>query len=294
MKHAFLIMLHSNYEQTKKLLKLLDNVENHFFIHVDKKSNFSKKEEVDFRECIIKGQITFVERISVHWGGDSQIRAELALLKEAVKEDFDYFHLISGVDLPVKDWKTIDAYFQDNNGYQFVSFSPERYQVSLQKRVKYYWLFQEKIGNPKVAIKRRQMVKIFLLALQRGLIEIQQLFHVDRRKNQKIEFRTGSNWFSVTGDFARYIVQQERWIKKTFKYTLCGDEVFVCTLLANSKFAKQVLPNQRYVDWKRGNPYVFRLEDLNELLTCNKIFARKFDQTIDNKIIDAIYDKVKG
>lgn len=45
------------------------------------------------------------------------------------------------------------------------------------------------------------------------------------------------------------------------------------------------------MDWKRGNPYVFRLEDLNELLTCNKIFARKFDQTIDNKIIDAIYDK---
>ena len=44
----------------------------------------------------------------------------------------------------------------------------------------------------------------------------------------------------------------------------------------------------RYVDWERGGPYIFRLEDFDELTKCGMCFARKFDAKVDDKIIDKL------
>lgn len=49
----------------------------------------------------------------------------------------------------------------------------------------------------------------------------------------------------------------------------------------------------RYIDWNRGNPYVFRKDDYNELMSAKHMFARKFDENIDTEIIDMIYRELK-
>ena len=41
----------------------------------------------------------------------------------------------------------------------------------------------------------------------------------------------------------------------------------------------------RYVDFQRGNPYVFRIDDKGLLNSRKEIFARKFDYVIDKDII---------
>ena len=43
-----------------------------------------------------------MDRINVQWGGYSQIKCELKLLKSAIEHNYDYYHLISGVYLPLK------------------------------------------------------------------------------------------------------------------------------------------------------------------------------------------------
>ena len=155
------------------------------------------------------------------------------------------------------------------------------------------WLFQEEIGSPKKAIQQKDIYRIFLLAIQRAFVFIQKVLGVDRRKkNRKISFRIGSEWISITREFLSYVVGKEQWIKETFKDTLCPDEVFMTTLLSNSRFSDKVLENQRYIDWGRGNPYVFREVDYNELLVCEKMFARKFDETVDPQIVDKIYTSI--
>lgn len=226
-------------------------------------------------------------------GGYSQVQATLNLFNEAIKYDIDYFHLISGADLPLKTWEEFNTFFEENKGTQFVSYVPEEYQEKLQKRVKYYWLFQEQIGNPKQAIRQKEFRKVCLLIIQRGFVLIQKIIGVDRRKrNEDISFRVGSNWVSITNEFLKYIVSNEQWIKKTFKYTLCSDEVFVTTLLSNSKAFTKIQTNQRYIDWGRGNPYIFRNSDYNELMHSGKLFARKFNQEVDSKIIDRILQQL--
>lgn len=294
--HAFLIAAHNNWGQLGDLLSMLDNELSDIYIHIDKKVQF----RVEDRDALIKrtqfSKVTFCERYSVSWGGDSLINATLSLLKEATKKKHEYYHLISGADLPLKSINEIEVFFKENRGKEFVQFVPNEYQEEFQKRIKYYWFWQETIGNPRRYLKKFSW-KTILLLLQRGIVEMQKIIKIDRR-DKNIKYYAGANWFSITHEFACYIVSKEDWIKKTFSKTLCTDEMFVQTLLMNSQFKTSLFckgkdsssssANQRLVDWGRGNPYVFKIEDLDMLKNNNLIFARKFDETIDKQIIKEI------
>lgn len=125
------------------------------------------------------------------------------------------------------------------------------------------------------------------------------MLHFDRtRKSGATEFQYGTNWFSITHGFAKYVIEKKEWIKMTFRNTRCGDELFIQTLVVNSPYRDQLteiafednyMSCLRFIDWKRGKPYVFRLENYDELIESPYLFARKFDEKVDVEIINAIF-----
>lgn len=124
-KHAYLIMAHNNFKVLEKIIELLDNKKNDIYIHIDKKVKFNYEEEKKYKSMARNSKIKFLEnRIKISWGGYSQIECELLLIKEALKseENYSYFHLISGVDLPLKNSDQIYNFFEKNNGKEFVHF----------------------------------------------------------------------------------------------------------------------------------------------------------------------------
>ena len=48
-----------------------------------------------FKKIVKKSNLYFTSRISVNWGGESQIRCELLMLKEATVRQYDYYHLLT-------------------------------------------------------------------------------------------------------------------------------------------------------------------------------------------------------
>ena len=48
----------------------------------------------------------------------------------------------------------------------------------------------------------------------------------------------------------------------------------------------------REVDFKRGNPYVYRTENFEQLINSEKLFARKFSSQVDNDIVDKIFNYI--
>ena len=118
-KHAYLIMAHNNFEQLNKLLQLLDYEENDIYVHIDKKSKLDKEYLL---KHIKKSNVIFTDRVKVTWGSFSQIQAELVLLKESVKNNYEYYHLISGFDLPIRKQEVIHEFFSKNTGKIFVHF----------------------------------------------------------------------------------------------------------------------------------------------------------------------------
>ena len=95
-KHAYLIMAHDNFYILEKLIQLIDYDLNDIYIHIDKKAkNFNFNY---FRNLVNKSNIYFVKRFNVRWGGYSIVEAELELLNKAIKGEYEYYHIISGVD----------------------------------------------------------------------------------------------------------------------------------------------------------------------------------------------------
>lgn len=289
MRHAFLIIAHSNFDILEKQIELLNDERSDFYIHIDQKAKF----DIDsFNSKFSNASINFVERKKIKWGDYSQIDCEYRLLKESTKKYHDYYHLISGVDMPLHTIDEMEKIILKKGNKEFIHFDSDSISESELNRIKYYQL-----------IISRNKIWNFLNGI---IVKFQKIIHINRLSKINIKPMKGCNWFSITNECANYIVSKEDKIQKMFAHSICGDEIFLQTLVFNSRFIENVSEHNfcdnydcclRYIDWKRGNPYIFRNEDFNELVRSDCLFARKFDYQLDPKIVDMITDyllKKKG
>lgn len=266
---------------------MLDRDENDIYVHMDLKNK--QFDEDDCRNLIKKSGIYFTKRTSVTWGGYSQINSELILLETATAHrKYNYYHLLSGQDLPIKSNNEIMNFFKKHQGAEFVAFDKETFDCD--DRVRYFYPLQEMVGRNRKSLLGR---------ISSAMTLFQKIAHLKR--NAEIQFQKGPNWFSITDDLARYVIKRKEWINKVFHDSICCDEIFLQTMVINSMFADRIYQYagtenteeaaMRLVDWERGGPYVFKNEDYSELLNSNMIFARKFDCQTDNNIVNKLYAK---
>ena len=231
----------------------------------------------------------------IYWDvpiGGAVIDCELRLLCAAVPGGYDYYHLLSGVDVPVKTRQYIENYFSSvQPGTNFVHFQHKEIIHDHRDRVKFYYPLQRwNLQN-----------RIIRLALRRTGELLQRPF-VDRTKKDPdgYIFQKGANWFSITHALATYVLSQENWLRERYRSTFCADEIFLQTLVVNSPF-RDTLPSDyfgddhktclRYIDWQRGKPYSFRNEDYGELIATppEYLFARKFDYRTNAEVVDRLF-----
>lgn len=289
-KHAYLIMAHTQPELLKKLMSLLDDDRNDIYLHIDRKIKDFPIEEI--KNSVKHAECILTERTEVTWGNDSQIHCEMVLLKEAVKREHAYYHLLSGMDLPIKTQDEIHDFFRKYQGLEFVDEDQPIISEAALSRVRYGHHFYGKAGS----------IRDILGALE---TKGQKLLGIDRTKKYgNTVFQKGRNWFSITHGLASLTVEKEKWIQEVFGKSLCGDELFLQTIARNSKFAEKIcnpitmpeIPDTRYIDWERGsnnNPYVFRNADYEELKQTKSLFARKFDYQLDAQIVERLYADLK-
>ena len=196
-KHAYLIIAHKDDLTYRTLLRLLDDPRNDIFVHMDIKNVDYDVEKVN--NYIQNGRIVHTKRTNVTWGGYSQINAELLLLEYATLGNikYDYYHLISGQDLPIKGQDYIHEFFNRNLGKEFITFDSDSFNE--YRRVGYYRFFQEYIGRKSNGICRK---------CDKFLMRVQKLFKIKR--NSQVVFRKGTNWFSITDDLAHYVISQKK------------------------------------------------------------------------------------
>ncbi|MGB6178928.1 beta-1,6-N-acetylglucosaminyltransferase [Carnobacterium sp.] len=293
-KHAYLIMAHNQYDLLEQLIFQLDDERNDIYIHVDKKAtNFNSKH---FEQLSLKSALYLIPRIDIKWGGYSQIQCELALLKEANKKKYRYFHLLSGADFPLKTQNDIHDFFEKHDGKEFIHFSKIEYKETkkIVSRISRYHLFQDFL--PKISFKP---LNYLIIIVDKLFLAIQRLFGINRLKNKNLTVKFGSSWFSVTDEFVKYVLSHQEWIKKYFSHSKCADELFLQTLIYQSPFEKKLgshyfndkqLSNMRKIEWSKTannpNPEVWTIRDYDQLKKTAHLFARKFDLTVDSKIVE--------
>ena len=290
MKHAYLILAHGSYSLLQRFVSAIDDERNDIFIHIDRKQKELPRIQVRHSRLFLLDR----ERVSVFWGDVSVVAAEFALMASAYKQgEYAYYHLLSGVDLPLKSQNDIHDFFETHQGKEFIGFyDGADLSVSLVRKVQRYHLFaQDFRGSGLVFLAKR---------IARALaIRAQELLGIKRHTN--IRFAKGTQWWSLTGALIEQLLSNQDEILSLYKHTFCADEIAIQTYVYNSPFMAQVFApddeaksSLRHIGWREGALYDWTRADYEDLKRSTALFARKFNEEDPNfldSIIELSHDK---
>ena len=275
-RHAFLIIAHTSPELLALLLQSLDHPRVALFVHVDKRAPAvaQKVEETQLRFATLH---RLQPAQAVHWGDLSQVEVELRLFAAArAVEPFDYYHLLSGEDFLLRPIEEVLAFFDANAGKEFVGFwNSAEHQRDVYRKTQFRYLF--------TAYLRRQphhRLHALTTPLRKVWLILQKVFRYRRFPNRK--FHKGFNWCSITTPFCEHLLSERQHLLRTYRQTLCADEIYKQTLLAESPFFEQVYEvddpeagTRRLIDWQRGSPYIWEPDEVETLSRSPLLFVRK-------------------
>jgi hypothetical protein len=259
MKIAAAIVAHSKPRQLGALLDCLSNRDLWKpILHIDRKSDIG-----DFLPAIKDCQIT-QKRLSVNWGGYSQVDVSLNLLRHALEdESISHIYLLSGQCMPI---------VTDEEIYRRISALDGAMQTFQQmptstKPLTRLTLWSERDLSGPLSYAARISRK---LGVKRPLGEIADW-----------PLYGGSNWWVMERRNAKEIMgfcDKNPQIVDRFKHTECIDEVFFQTI---SKHIGLNMENRSPTQdiWVEGsrNPEIISEANLNLLNPSKYMFARKFD-----------------
>ena len=281
MKFAFLITAHKNTKVLGYLLRMIDSKDHDIYIHWDLKAPVP----VGLCEMVNKSRLTIVEeRYDVRWGSISQVKAEYALYKAAFGSGvhYDYYHLISGTDLPIKSNEYFQSFFSKHPGKNFVGFC----KAIVKERVEYKHVFVN-------CLRKRNRI---YTRCDKLYVALQKLLHIKNPALKDISIAKGANWCSVTENFVKELIEKEQWVIRAFSKTKHPDEYYKQTIARNGALYSTMFDTedeyngcQRLIDWNRGKPYCWEIGDLEEILKSGYLFCRKIE---NEELAKKLYDKI--
>lgn len=268
MKIAYLILVHKNPKQIKRLVNLLNG---DIYIHIDKKC--------DKRNFYIDNQkVKYItERINIHWGGFSMVQATLKLISTAKKHyNYDYYVLLSGDDYPIKNLNRFELYLNKYKKYNFMEY--DEFQLKWKH-------LKERYEKYRISESNNIVIKV--------LQKILNIFINNRKMFANMQPYKGSQWWGLNSEAIDYIltyIKNNKNIIRYFKHTYIPDEMFFQIILLNSYLKNRVINNNlRYILFKDSHPEILTIKNLNDLNNAeNKFFARKFDIEVDQEVLDLL------
>ncbi len=289
MKHAFLITAFKDPEHLSFLIDELVKYNSEIYVHIDKRTA-ELKTNLTLKYSSFKNIHILPHPVKVHWSGFSHLNAILILLNEAYNDQNNsYFHLISGQDIPLKDKKEFELFFENNNKDYITHFKlpNSRWTNGGLDRMEYYQL--NDIFDPK---------EKWFVRLNHRFINLQKKIGVIRKQPKYIQsYYGGGTWWSLSRNAINAVInftKQHPDFTKFFKNTNCSEEIFFQTILMNCNYKNEIInADLRYVNWttKHGScPAILDLDDLENIKQSKCLFARK----IDNKISEELKNKLIG
>jgi len=281
MKQAILITAYKDLNFISNILQYFDN-DFDFFIHVDKKC----KEDITFLQNDLR--VNVYRKYRIEWGGSNHIFAILLLIQEAFKvRKYEYYHLITGSDLPIKPLSEFKAYFENHRTDNFIEHFPLPHSdwgaEGGMDRIKYYWL-----GYNTVDVRNGwwQIVR-FTLRVQRKLKIQRKFVYFDGK------LWGGSTYWSLSRNAISKIIEfisENSGFVQRFQFTSIGEEIFIQSILKSFNDVELVNNYLRYINWGKdqSTPIILTEENHDEIIRSNCFFARKFDKEKSIKLMKSL------
>lgn len=280
--HAVLITAYKNYQYLVFLARwLTKNFD--VYVHIDKKSiEIGCEEQAELKRigCHV------ISNYSICWGGVNHLYAVLDLLRLAVVNEYDYYHLISGEDVLVNSYAQVQERFSGNDKI-YISCHDAVRDPMWNIRYRYWYFFKNK------DIRARFYRNVNQLSL--GL---QKLFCVNRRsiggeENICKGYLYGDFPHDAVQYVLRYVATNPKFLRD-LEYTYTPEEFFFQTIFINSPLRDRIAYNcLRYSIWeyKHGSiPGYLDETDWPMIRSGDYLFARKVNYQMSETLISMAKD----
>lgn len=293
-KIAYIILAHKYPKQLERLVLKLSAGGISFFIHIDKKTDRETYAEM-VRLLSPYENVHFLNRFVCDWGGYGHVEATMEGIRRslATQPACDYVILLTGQDYPIKSNDYIREYLNERKGQSFIEFyslPDERWKAEnggLDRTA--YWHVHW-FGHYFVFLKKDRFHAAGLNQIWRLIALILAL---PRNSPGKIQLYGGSAYWCLTRTAAEGVIEfvkHNTQYDKFFRYALLPEEEYFQTILLNSDIRNNMVnDNLRFIAWSDSpHPAIFRRRNFEELIHSGKLFARKFDLTLDPDLLDLI------
>lgn len=284
-RHAYLIISYEQPHMLARLIEAIDDERNDIFVHIDKKASWdSSMYEAQ------SSKLYFIPRIDARWGDYSLVEVELHLIESALQHGpYSYLHLLSDSDYPIKSQDYIHAECEQLAGREFIGYAKTNdTEKEIYNKVRYYYFFTKKFREN--TLPHRAFKYLYTRA--------QKCLGINRARG--IDFKRGSQWCSITMDFARYVNAHRQEIERQYRRTYCPDEIFMQTLCWNSPFREHLYSTEdefegckRFINWHGRDIHWFEEQDIKDMMASNRWFARKFKEE-QIALVDKIQKRING
>lgn len=189
--------------------------------------------------------------------------------------NYSYYHLISGVDLPIKSQDYIHDFFLKYQGKEFIGFTQGDIRKEIDRKVRRYHFFSKDFRST------LGLIQLLKKSIRSVSLRLQEIIGIKRNKN--IEFKKGTNWVSITHKFVEFLLKNKHTIRKMYGMTFCADEIFLQTICWNSHFRENVYDlfdsrnsSKRMIKWENNVIHDWKADDVDFLILSPGLFARKF------------------
>jgi hypothetical protein len=282
MRIACIIMAHKEPQQIERLIgKLVSLPSLDIYIHLDKKIN-----QGPFEYLSKIPHVYFIKkRISVRWASYSFLNAIIQSFKEVLGKGipYDFLSLMSGQDYPIKPVTDFYQKLERNPTKNFISFEEDGtwWKHAITRIHKYHFT--------NFGFRGKYKLQFFLnFILPNRKFPLPYVLYGGPR----------AMCMTLSAECAAYVVEfigKNKSLRRFIRFTWGPDEFVIPTLIMNSPFRESVInDNFYYIDWTRGgvNPKILSTEDYNQLISSDKLMARKFEMSGQENILDLLDKKL--
>lgn len=289
---AVLILAHKNIDQVVELTERLSATFN-VYIHIDMKTHVTKEQKEKFKQL----NSIVISKYNVKWGSYSIVRATIDLIRLALaNKNNTYFHLISGQDWPMMPPRKIYEHFEHTDRIYMNYWLATSMRKTGEPEIwwsKYYYNY-DKVN------RKSTFGKIY----HRLLLLFQTIFRVNKLKKFGLKddyIYAGQQWVDVPRDSLDYAIEyydSHPEIEKIFSTSFCADEMWLQTILCNSKYKDRIEKNiHHFIDVVTingsTNPSILDERYYLQIVNNNYWWGRKVIHPISDKLI-AKLDKKYG
>jgi hypothetical protein len=275
MRIDYLIRAHTAPEQLARLVGRLNEGDVRFYVHVNQ---LTDDETFAAMQAGLAGRenVVWVPRVKCYWGGFSLLRATLVGIESILASGDlpDHAVLLSGQDYPLRPPTEIERYFAARNGRNLLNHF--------------------RLPAPEWAGEGGGLNRLRYPHFERARYKTRLLrLPAPRRLPEGLEPYGGMAFWALTGETLAWLMRflgERPEVLRFFRRTKMPDELFFQTVLLSS--LAETVDNEllHYLDWSSGSahPATLTVADLPKLRASGRLFARKFDASVDSEILDLL------